>query len=104
MENEEKIAAMVIQAQEYAARLEQAQNTIHSLSEPKLLEDDELLSFHSGFHPLSVSSHEGATKETEITKVLFKGSKKLCTKVNCFRDLCFQQNLDKKCKKKSNEI
>lgn len=83
MENEEKIAAMVIQAQEYAARLEQAQNTIHSLSEPKLLEDDELLSFHSGFHPLSVSSHEGATKETEITKVLFKGSKKK----NCVRKL-----------------
>ncbi len=55
VENEEKIAAMVIQAQEYASRLEQAQNTIHNLSEPKLLEDDELLSFHSGFHPLSVS-------------------------------------------------
>lgn len=68
VENEEKIAAMVIQAQEYASRLEQAQNTIHNLSEPKLLEDDELLSFHSGFHPLSVSSQEGA-KETEITKV-----------------------------------
>ncbi|KAG1053759.1 hypothetical protein G6F46_000320 [Rhizopus delemar] len=67
VENEEKIAAMVIQAQEYASRLEQAQNTIHNLSEPKLLEDDELLSFHSGFHPLSVSSQEGA-KETEITK------------------------------------
>ncbi|RCI04179.1 hypothetical protein CU098_008417 [Rhizopus stolonifer] len=67
VENEEKIAAMVIQAQEYASRLEQAQNTIHNLSEPKLHEDDELLSFHSGFHPLSVSSQEGA-KETEITK------------------------------------
>ncbi|KAI9243988.1 hypothetical protein BY458DRAFT_530000 [Sporodiniella umbellata] len=67
IDNEEKIAAMVIQAQEYASRLEQAQNTIHNLSESKLLEDDEMLSFHSGFRTLSVSSQEGI-KETEITK------------------------------------
>lgn len=72
VECEEKLAAMVIQAQEYSARLEQAQDTIHSLSEPKLLpEDDELLSInnHSGFNTYSVSSHDG-TKESEITKVI----------------------------------
>ncbi|CAO3636420.1 unnamed protein product [Mucor hiemalis] len=69
VECEEKLAAMVIQAQEYSARLEQAQDTIHSLSEPKLPEDDELLSLnnHSGFNTYSVSSHDG-TKESEITK------------------------------------
>ncbi|CEP20123.1 hypothetical protein [Parasitella parasitica] len=69
VECEEKLAAMVIQAQEYAARLEQAQDTIHSLSEPKLLDDDDYpsISQHSGFNTFSVSSHDG-TKETEITK------------------------------------
>lgn len=70
IECEEKLAAMVIQAQEYASRLEQAQDTIHNMSEPKLLEDDELSSLnnHSGFNTFSVSSQDG-TKETEITKV-----------------------------------
>ncbi|KAI8976056.1 hypothetical protein BDB01DRAFT_364254 [Pilobolus umbonatus] len=69
IECEDKLAAMVIQAQEYASRLEQAQDTIHHLSEPKLLEDDESNSLHnhSGFHSFSVSSHD-TTKETEITK------------------------------------
>ncbi|KAG2232937.1 hypothetical protein INT48_008030 [Thamnidium elegans] len=69
IECEEKLAAMVIQAQEYASRLEQAQDTIHNMSEPKLLEDDELSSLnnHSGFNTFSVSSQDG-TKETEITK------------------------------------
>lgn len=70
IECEEKLAAMVIQAQEYAARLEQAQDTIHSLSEPKLLDEDDFpsMSQHSGFNSFSVSSQDG-TKETEITKV-----------------------------------
>lgn len=70
IECEEKLAAMVIQAQEYAARLEQAQDTIHSLSEPKLLDEDDFpsMSQHSGFNSFSVSSQDGA-KETEITKV-----------------------------------
>ncbi|KAK4513396.1 uncharacterized protein ATC70_005394 [Mucor velutinosus] len=69
IECEEKLAAMVIQAQEYAARLEQAQDTIHSLSEPKLLDEDDFpsMSQHSGFNSFSVSSQDG-TKETEITK------------------------------------
>jgi hypothetical protein len=70
IECEEKLAAMVIQAQEYASRLEQAQDTIHNLSEPKLLEDDELSSLnnHSGFNTFSVSSQDGNQKESEITK------------------------------------
>lgn len=70
IECEEKLAAMVIQAQEYASRLEQAQDTIHNMSEPKLLEEDELSSLnnHSGFNTFSVSSQDGA-KESEITKV-----------------------------------
>ncbi|CAO3655972.1 unnamed protein product [Mucor fragilis] len=69
IECEEKLAAMVIQAQEYAARLEQAQDTIHSLSEPKLLDEEDFpsMSQHSGFNSFSVSSQDG-TKETEITK------------------------------------
>ncbi|CAO0793456.1 unnamed protein product [Mucor circinelloides] len=69
IECEEKLAAMVIQAQEYAARLEQAQDTIHSLSEPKLLDEDDFpsMSQHNGFNSFSVSSQDG-TKETEITK------------------------------------
>ncbi|KAI9470757.1 MAG: hypothetical protein EXX96DRAFT_585626 [Benjaminiella poitrasii] len=68
-ECEEKLAAMVIQAKEYATRLEQAQDTIHSLSEPKLLNDDDDLSSlnHSSFQSFSVSSQDGY-KETEITK------------------------------------
>ncbi|KAI7891271.1 uncharacterized protein EV154DRAFT_508500 [Mucor mucedo] len=70
VECEEKLASMVIQAQEYASRLEQAQDTIHNLSEPKLLEEDELSSLnnHSGFNSFSVSSQDGTTKESEITK------------------------------------
>lgn len=55
---------MVIQAQEYASRLQQAQDTIHSLSEPKLQEDDDFMTLNS----FSVSSQDGA-KESEITKV-----------------------------------
>jgi chromosome segregation ATPase len=71
VECEEKLAAMVIQAQEYASRLEQAQDTIHNLSEPKLLEEDDLsLNNHSGFNTFSVSSQDG-TKESEITKVSY---------------------------------
>ncbi|KAI8379872.1 hypothetical protein EDC96DRAFT_492055 [Choanephora cucurbitarum] len=68
VECEEKLAAMVIQAQEYAARLEQAQDTIHSLSEPKLQDEEDILSMHhGGYNTYSVSSHEGG-KESEITK------------------------------------
>ncbi|RCI05853.1 hypothetical protein CU098_013376 [Rhizopus stolonifer] len=67
VECEEKLAAMVIQAQEYATRLEQAQDTIHSLSEPKLQEEEDLISMHHNGSTYSVSSHEGS-KETEITK------------------------------------
>jgi hypothetical protein len=63
---------MVIQAQEYAARLEQAQDTIHNLSEPKLLEDDELSSLnnYASTATYSVSSFQDSnnTKESEITK------------------------------------
>lgn len=72
VECEEKLAAMVIQAQEYASRLEQAQDTIHNLSEPKLHEEDEFASLnnHSGFNSFSVSSQDG-TKESEITKVVY---------------------------------
>ncbi|KAI8979765.1 hypothetical protein BDF20DRAFT_871546 [Mycotypha africana] len=50
VECEEKLAAMVMQAQEYAQRLEQAQDTIHSLSEPKILQDDEE-DFYHHHHP-----------------------------------------------------
>ncbi|KAI9256967.1 hypothetical protein BY458DRAFT_535302 [Sporodiniella umbellata] len=64
VENEEKIAVMVVQAQEYASRLEQAQNTIHSLSELKPTEEEESVKFDNGFQPLV---HDEA-KETEITK------------------------------------
>ncbi|KAI8329202.1 hypothetical protein BD560DRAFT_416888, partial [Blakeslea trispora] len=70
VECEEKLAAMVIQAQEYATRLEQAQDTIHSLSEPKLQDEEDILGMHHGYHTnhtYSVSSHEGG-KESEITK------------------------------------
>ena len=60
------------QAQEYAARLEQAQDTIHSLSEPKLQDEEDILSMHhGGYNTYSVSSHEGG-KESEITKVHIK--------------------------------
>ncbi|KAG1455164.1 hypothetical protein G6F56_007131 [Rhizopus delemar] len=48
---------MVIQAQEYASRLEQAQNTIHSLREPEIPKDN--MNFQ-----LSTS----LTEEKEITK------------------------------------
>lgn len=71
IENEEKIVAMVIQAQEYASRLEQAQNTIHSLSESKQLED-ELSDFNSGLSDNSSFSFQEGAKETEITKVKYK--------------------------------
>lgn len=107
VECEEKLAAMVIQAQEYAARLEQAQDTIHSLSEPKLLDEDDFPSMnqHSGFNSFSVSSQDG-TKETEITKVELKltGSFYFLTKkfLYIIRGQYFLQNSDKKCKRKLN--
>jgi uncharacterized coiled-coil protein SlyX len=81
VECEEKLAAMVIQAQEYAVRLEQAQDTIHHLSEPKLQDDDDtsISTSHHSAYPSSSSysnlsqdgmlTHGNIIKETEITKV-----------------------------------
>lgn len=72
---------MVIQAQEYAVRLEQAQDTIHHLSEPKLQDDDDtsISTSHHSAYPSSSSysnlsqdgmlTHGNIIKETEITKV-----------------------------------
>lgn len=77
IECEEKLAVMVIQAQEYASRLEQAQDTIHNLSEPKLLEEDELSSLNNysttNTTAFSVTSSQDndrhhMMKESEITK------------------------------------
>lgn len=58
---------MVEQAKEYASLLEQAQNTIHSLSEPRL-DDDEVLTNDLSSISLSSSNWDGP-KESEITKV-----------------------------------
>ncbi|KAI7880864.1 hypothetical protein K492DRAFT_177590 [Lichtheimia hyalospora FSU 10163] len=63
IESEEQLAMMVAQAKKYSALLEQAQDTIHSLSEPRL-SDDDTLSNGAG----SVSSYWDGGKETEITK------------------------------------
>ncbi|OAD79717.1 hypothetical protein PHYBLDRAFT_162774 [Phycomyces blakesleeanus NRRL 1555(-)] len=66
LECEERITTMVTQAQEYASLLEQAQDTIHSLSEPRLSDDDTL---SNAMSTVSVSSQgDGGAKETEITK------------------------------------
>jgi chromosome segregation ATPase len=72
IECEERLAAMVIQAKEYAARLEQAQDTIHTLSESRLHEDDEVSSIN-GLSIVSSSDERSGigSKETEITKVCF---------------------------------
>lgn len=69
IESEEKLAMMVAQAKEYASLLEQAQDTIHSLSEPRLSDDDTL---SNGVSTASVSSYWDGGKETEITKVCKK--------------------------------
>lgn len=66
LEGEEKLADMVAQAKEYAIRLQQAQDTIHNLSEPKLQDEDERNPIMST--SLSVST-QSDVKETEITKV-----------------------------------
>ncbi|KAI7869917.1 hypothetical protein BDF14DRAFT_1777593 [Spinellus fusiger] len=66
LECEDRLTTMVAQAQEYASMLEQAQDIIHRLSEPRLSEDDTLSHIMSN---ASVSSHgEGGGKESEITK------------------------------------
>lgn len=62
-ESEEQLAAMAAQAKKYATLLEQAQDTIHSLSEPRLSDDDTLS------NTASTSSYWDGVKETEITKV-----------------------------------
>ncbi|KAI8885145.1 hypothetical protein K501DRAFT_246525 [Backusella circina FSU 941] len=69
IECEERLAAMVIQAKEYAVRLEQAQDTIHSLSESRLHDDDELSSIN-GLSIVSSSDERSGigSKESEITK------------------------------------
>lgn len=108
VECEEKLAAMVIQAQEYASRLQQAQDTIHSLSEPKLQDDDDLNSMSTTFNSFSVSSQDGL-KESEITKVS-NYTHSLTHRHKNFdifffspiRDQYFLLNLDKKCKKRLN--
>lgn len=64
IECEEKLADMVAQAKEYATRLQQAQDTIHNLSEPRLQEEDRSPNMTSSF---SSSTQEGV-KESEITK------------------------------------
>ncbi|KAI8089693.1 uncharacterized protein BX664DRAFT_280827 [Halteromyces radiatus] len=70
-ECEERLSTMVAQAQEYASLLEQAQNTIHNLSEPRL-DDDDLLENDLYSTSLSSSNWEGTqisgSKETEVTK------------------------------------
>ncbi|CAO3639000.1 unnamed protein product [Cunninghamella echinulata] len=65
-ECEERLSSMVEQAKEYASLLEQAQNTIHSLSEPRL-DDDEILTNDLSGISLS-SSNWDVHKESEITK------------------------------------
>ncbi|CAO3614429.1 unnamed protein product [Cunninghamella blakesleeana] len=65
-ECEDRLSSMVEQAKEYASLLEQAQNTIHSLSEPRL-DDDELLTNDLSSISLSSSNWDGS-KESEITK------------------------------------
>ncbi|ORZ25199.1 hypothetical protein BCR42DRAFT_363206 [Absidia repens] len=69
VECEERLSAMVEQAQEYASLLEQAQNTIHMLGEPRL-DDDDFLS--NDLSNLSVSSStldgNNGYKESEVTK------------------------------------
>ncbi|KAI8339511.1 hypothetical protein BC941DRAFT_372579 [Chlamydoabsidia padenii] len=69
MECEERLSTMVAQAKEYASLLEQAQNTIHSLSEPRL-DDDDLLSNDLSSISLSSSNWDGnhSGKESEVTK------------------------------------
>ncbi|ORY99272.1 hypothetical protein BCR43DRAFT_503985 [Syncephalastrum racemosum] len=69
IESENRLAAMVAQAKKYAALLEQAQDTIHSLSEPRLSDDDTL---SNGMSAASVSSYWEGGKETEITKAKFR--------------------------------
>ncbi|KAI7851408.1 hypothetical protein BDC45DRAFT_515699 [Circinella umbellata] len=63
VESEERLADMVGQAKKYASLLEQAQDTIHGLSEPRLSDDDTLSNGEA-----SVSSYWDGGKETEITK------------------------------------
>ena len=63
MESEERLADMVGQAKKYASLLEQAQDTIHGLTEPRLSDDDTLSNGEA-----SVSSYWDGGKETEITK------------------------------------
>lgn len=70
IESENRLAAMVAQAKKYAALLEQAQDTIHSLSEPRLSDDDTL---SNGMSAASVSSYWEGGKETEITKASREG-------------------------------
>ncbi|CAO3579287.1 unnamed protein product [Absidia cylindrospora] len=69
VECEERLSTMVEQAQEYASLLEQAQNTIHMLGEPRL-DDDDFLS--NDLSNLSVSSStldgNNGYKESEVTK------------------------------------
>lgn len=76
MECEERLSTMVAQAKEYASLLEQAQNTIHSLSEPRL-DDDDLLSNDLSSISLSSSNWDGhhSGKESEVTKVRMVSTK-----------------------------
>ncbi|ORZ17238.1 hypothetical protein BCR42DRAFT_351437 [Absidia repens] len=69
IECEERLSTMVAQAKEYASLLEQAQNTIHNLSEPRL-DDDDLLSNDMSSISQSSSNCDGnhGNKESEITK------------------------------------
>ncbi|CAO3586120.1 unnamed protein product [Absidia cylindrospora] len=69
IECEERLSTMVAQAKEYASLLEQAQNTIHNLSEPRL-DDDDLLSNDMSSISQSSSNWDGnhGNKESEITK------------------------------------
>ncbi|KAG0165496.1 hypothetical protein DFQ28_008634 [Apophysomyces sp. BC1034] len=65
IETEERLLGMVAQAKEYASLLEQAQDTIHSLSEPRLPDDDTL---SNGMSTTSSQLDGSGGKETEITK------------------------------------
>ncbi|KAI8374270.1 uncharacterized protein BYT42DRAFT_499220 [Radiomyces spectabilis] len=66
LECEERLTAMVAQAKEYASLLEQAQDIIHNLSEPRLSDDDSL---SNGLSTASSAwDNSVASKDTEITK------------------------------------
>jgi hypothetical protein len=108
MEGEDRLTNMAAQAQDYAALLEQAQNTIHHLGESRLLleddeEDDGLSNNDLSTISSSTGYNETITKVKEQKwRVAGRGGTELTPLI--FRAPYSLWNSDKKCKRKSNAI